>query len=203
MTNGHYICRMKRKIFRENILETGLELMFNYGYHATGIKQITDEVGIPKGSFYNHFENKEAFGIEALQFYCNRGILMHQKALEPSEVPPLVRLKMMYERIIENYATNLHFTKGCLMSNFSTELSDVNENFRSVLDNEFNQIQNIIAKTLKEAQDNNQLNFSIDVSTTAAFILNSWHGALIRMKTTASKKPLEDFKTLIFDKILN
>lgn len=193
---------MKRKIFREDILEAGLELMFNYGYHATGIKQITDEVGIPKGSFYNHFHNKEAFGLEALQFYCNRGILLHQNALKPSNIPPIERLSIMYDRIISNYTSNLHYKKGCLMSNFSTELSDVNENFREVLDNEFLQIQKIIENTLEEAKEKKQLDSTTDCKTTASFILNSWHGALIRMKTTANDQPLQDFKTFIFEKVL-
>ncbi|MBX9396731.1 TetR/AcrR family transcriptional regulator [Streptomyces sp. TRM72054] len=30
------------------------------GYAATGVKDITDAAGAPKGSFYNHFKSKEA-----------------------------------------------------------------------------------------------------------------------------------------------
>ena len=203
MTNGHYICPMKRKIFREDILKAGLEIMFDNGYNATGIKEITDRVQIPKGSFYNHFENKEAFGLEVLQTYCDNGVRLHKKRLEHSDAPYLQRLEDMYTGMIANYSENLQFKKGCVMSNFSTELADVNEKFREVLDRQFNEIEAIIANTLKKAQGGGTLDANLNSEATAAFILNSWHGALVRMKATASDKPLLDFKRMIFTQILN
>ena len=42
----------------------GHELFTRCGYHATGIQQITDQAGVPKGSFYNHFDSKEAFAAD-------------------------------------------------------------------------------------------------------------------------------------------
>lgn len=202
MTTGHYICAMKRKIFREDILNAGQEIMFDNGYNATGIKEITDKVNIPKGSFYNHFENKEAFGLEVLQRYCDNGVRMHKRRLENKELPALERLENMYDNIIKNYANNLQFKKGCIMSNFSTELGDTNEKFRAVLDAQFNEIETIIYTTLKEAQEEGSLSESTDCEATASFILNSWHGALVRMKATANKKPLLDFKEMIFGNVL-
>lgn len=81
MTNGHCICSMKRKIFRKDILKAGRDIMFLNGYNATGIKEITDSIEIPKGSFYNHFTSKEAFGLEVLQNYTDNGINWHKKSL--------------------------------------------------------------------------------------------------------------------------
>lgn len=88
------------------------------------------------------------------------------------------------------------------MSNFSTELGDTNEKFRAVLDAQFNEIETIIYTTLKEAQEEGSLSESTDCEATASFILNSWHGALVRMKATANKKPLLDFKEMIFGNVL-
>ena len=202
MTNGHYVCSMKRKIFREDILKAGQEIMFDYGYNATGIKQITDAIEIPKGSFYNHFDNKEAFGLEVLENYCKNGIQLHRNALIHLEGSPLVRLQNMYKGLIANYTTNLGFKKGCIMGNFSAELADTHESFRQILDNQFNQIQQIIAATLKEAQEEKEISTSLEPTSTAGFILNSWHGAIIRMKSTANATPFEDFYQLIFNHIL-
>ena len=42
------------------LTKAGRELFSRHGYNATGIQQITDLAGVPKGSFYNHFESKEA-----------------------------------------------------------------------------------------------------------------------------------------------
>ena len=74
MPNGHcnyYLCNVKRKIYREDILKAGVELMHLHGYAATGIKDITDRIKIPKGSFYNHFKSKEEFGLEIIDYYMS------------------------------------------------------------------------------------------------------------------------------------
>lgn len=194
---------MKRKIFREDILDAGQELMFLYGYNATGIKQITDHVQIPKGSFYNHFENKEAFAIELLRKYCQRGVTNHKNALlTDTSISPIQRLKDMYTRLVGYYVDKGDFDKGCMMSNFSAEMADTSETFRAVLEEEFLEIQSVIATVIQEAKDKGELSEDTDVDSTASFILNSWHGALVRMKAAATNKPLQDFLHLIFNKVL-
>ena len=60
----------------------------------------------------------------------------------------------------------------------------------------------VISLCLKEAQENGELNKKDDHKQMAAFILNSWHGAMLRMKTTSNSKPLEDCKAMIMNKIL-
>lgn len=193
---------MKRKIFREDILNAGQELMFVNGYNATGIKQITDHVEIPKGSFYNHFDNKEAFALEVLSRYCERGIAYHRKCLsEDTSISPIQRLKSMYESMVDSYGDR-DFKKGCMMSNFSAELGDTNPAFREVLENEFTEIQSLIKTVLDEAQSKNEISSTLDTNSIASFILNSWHGALIRMKASANDRPLQDFLNLTFNQIL-
>ncbi len=68
MTTGHYVCRLKRKIHKQDIIQSGYELFYDKGYGVTGISEITEKIGIPKGSFYNHFKSKEEFGIAVLDF---------------------------------------------------------------------------------------------------------------------------------------
>ena len=36
-------------------------LLMDQGYHGTGLQELVQRVGVPKGSFYNYFESKEAF----------------------------------------------------------------------------------------------------------------------------------------------
>ena len=202
MTNGHYIYIVKRKINREDILEAGLQLMFVNGYNATGIKEITETIEIPKGSFYNHFTNKEEFGLDVVKMYCENGVKMYEKAFLDKQFGPLERVENFFTRLIAVYTNDLDFKLGCIMGNFSTELSDTNEKFRILLDEEFDKCENVISLCLQEAQENGDLNIKDDHKQIAAFILNGWQGAMLRMKTTGNSKPLEDFKELIMNKIL-
>lgn len=53
---------------RENILKAATRLFHLKGYHATGLNQILQESGSPKGSLYYHFPNgKEQLAAEAIQ----------------------------------------------------------------------------------------------------------------------------------------
>ncbi|MDT7832352.1 TetR family transcriptional regulator C-terminal domain-containing protein [Flavobacteriaceae bacterium S356] len=193
---------MKRKIHREDIVKTGLDLMFLNGYHHTGVKEITDSIDIPKGSFYNHFSSKEEFGLAVLQHYCDNGVQFHEKGLLQSKESPLTRMKAFYKGMIKGYVKDLDFKLGCVMGNFSQELGDTNERFRQVLDDEFNKCEHIIVQCLNEAKQSKEIDNNIDTKSMGAFILNSWHGALVRMKSTANGKPLDDFYNLIFTQIL-
>ena len=58
-TTGH-IAAMARHNVREQLLSAGLETLQRRGFNATSVEDITKAAGVPKGSFYNHFESKEA-----------------------------------------------------------------------------------------------------------------------------------------------
>ncbi len=202
MTIGHYNCIVKRKIYREDILNAGLQLMFVNGYNATGIKEITESIGIPKGSFYNHFNNKEEFGLEVVKMYCDNGVEMYRKRFLNEKFKPLARVEGFFNQLIAFYAGEAEFKLGCVMGNFSAELSDVNNSFRTLLDDEFNRCESVIEECLDEAKEKGELKADANTSQMAAFILNSWHGAMIRMKSTGNSKPLKDCRDLILGKIL-
>ncbi|HEX8874632.1 MAG TPA: TetR/AcrR family transcriptional regulator, partial [Nitrosospira sp.] len=61
----------KKEFNRENLLNEGVVLLREQGYHGTGLQEILDAVNIPKGSFYNYFDSKEDFGAEVIQHYTD------------------------------------------------------------------------------------------------------------------------------------
>ncbi len=194
---------MKRRISREDILNSGLQLMFVNGYNATGIKEITESIKIPKGSFYNHFTNKEEFGLEVVKMYCDNGVTMYENAFLEGGIPPLKRIENFFDRLISVFDEQLEFKLGCIMGNFSTELSDTNEKFRVLLDEQFNRCESVICQCLTEAQSVGDIADDSDTEQLAAFILNSWHGAMLRMKTTGNAKPLVDCKEVILKTLVS
>ena len=51
---------------RERLLDAAALLFYENGFHAIGIDQIIDEVGVTKTTFYNHFESKDDLVIAVL-----------------------------------------------------------------------------------------------------------------------------------------
>ena len=46
---------------RKRLLAEGLDLIHARGFAASGVKDITEAAGVPKGSFYAYFPSKEGF----------------------------------------------------------------------------------------------------------------------------------------------
>eukprot|EP00003_Mantamonas_plastica_P000789 TRINITY_DN10607_c0_g1_i1.p1 TRINITY_DN10607_c0_g1~~TRINITY_DN10607_c0_g1_i1.p1 ORF type:complete len:195 (+),score=9.50 TRINITY_DN10607_c0_g1_i1:56-640(+) len=57
---------------QQAICDTGERLFAINGYNGVGIKQILDETGIPKGSFYHYFQSKDAFAAAVAQSYFDK-----------------------------------------------------------------------------------------------------------------------------------
>ncbi|MEA3087540.1 MAG: TetR/AcrR family transcriptional regulator, transcriptional repressor for nem operon, partial [Paraburkholderia sp.] len=75
--------------FREKLLEAGVALFAETGYHGTGVKDIVERAGVPKGSFYNYFESKEAFGAAILDHYAQeQAAEWKQHSLEAASPDP-------------------------------------------------------------------------------------------------------------------
>ncbi len=55
---------------RDHLVEVGLELMRKHGYGATGLQEILQAAGVPKGSFYHHFDSKEEFTAAVVERYA-------------------------------------------------------------------------------------------------------------------------------------
>lgn len=52
--------RQRQKLeLRRQLYETAIGLFEDHGYEATTVQQITEAVGVAKGTFFNHFPSKE------------------------------------------------------------------------------------------------------------------------------------------------
>ncbi len=201
MTNGHYNCIVKRKIYREDIIAAGRDLMFSRGYNDTGIKDITDKIEIPKGSFYNHFASKEEFGLEVVAEYMRNGLEVHKRHFLDKSKSPKQRIIDFYQGNIEWYAEAVNFKLGCIMSNFSAEMADVNDQFRELLDRGFREQESVIIECVREGQELGEISNSLDPELLGSSLINGWHGALVRMKAAGDLKPLQDFQKFFVDRL--
>ena len=52
---------------QNELIEIASRLFYKQGYGTTGIKQIIEEAGIAKGTFYTHFASKEELGLAWLR----------------------------------------------------------------------------------------------------------------------------------------
>ncbi|WP_461205871.1 TetR/AcrR family transcriptional regulator [Clostridium sp. DL1XJH146] len=182
----------KRTINKENIIKDSIRVMYLKGYNATGVKELADAAGIPKGSFYYYFKTKEEYAMEALNYYINN--LGHENfaLLSDDKVPALDRIKNFFKAKIKNME-NENYRLGCFLGNLSQELGDVNLEVSEETDKFHRETSNKILKCILEAQDISAFKSRIEAIILADTILNSWQGALVRMKSSRDSQPLDQF----------
>lgn len=52
---------------RQRLIEAGQRLFFSRGFHAVGLDELLDDVGVTKTTFYNHFDSKDDLVIAVLE----------------------------------------------------------------------------------------------------------------------------------------
>src|SRR5215470_8480586 len=195
---GHLI--PMRPSYRDLLLDTGLRVLHERGFNATSVQDITEAAGVPKGSFYNHFESKEELGAEVVLRYLESSDKT-QAVLRDAKLSPHARLRKYFEGLVQ-VAEKKEFCGGCLLGNFRAELSEQSQMIRSRVAEGFSTWSAIIANVIAEAQAEGQISKDLSASTLAAFVLNGWEGALVRARVDKSKAPLQQFVKVTFAKTL-
>jgi TetR/AcrR family transcriptional repressor of nem operon len=188
---------MARASLRDRILDAGLKVMFRKGYTGSGVRDIVAEAAAPQGSFTNHFRSKEAFAQEVLERYFDHVKGMVIQALGDASLPPRERLRRYLDIISERLEAD-HFTRGCLIGDFSLEATPQSELLRERLAAIFAQWRAPFAACIAEAQAAGEIAATFTPDDLAEFLLASWEGAILRMKVERGPEPLERFKRIAF-----
>lgn len=112
---------------RQDAIDAAVRLFRSQGYSATGLSQLLEESGAPKGSFYFHFPGgKEQLAQEALQAFGEQvrsRIARRAAATGPGDEAQFVRA------LFESTAKELQasdYTAGCVAANLAGEMASGN-----------------------------------------------------------------------------
>jgi TetR/AcrR family transcriptional regulator, transcriptional repressor for nem operon len=192
---------MRKETTKDKILAHGAQIIHQKGFKNTGIQEILHNAGVPKGSFYFYFKSKEDFGLELIDYYFNFFALMIESHLKGPEVSPLKRLQSFFEKF--RSICEQHGCKGgCPIGNLTQEMGGLSDTFQHKLRHALNKMKTGIAECLDLARQEQEIDPALDVSEAADFILNSWEGALLRMKAEGNTVPLILFEKMVFGRVL-
>ena len=185
--------------FLEKLLEAGVTLFAEKGYHGTGVKDIVERAGVPKGSFYNYFDSKEAFGAAILRHYAReQAAEWEQHAREVDSADPLLALRGIYERIVADYEA-CDDRCGCLLGNFAGEIAQSSDLCRDAARQTVDEWRVGFADHLRRGQDYGSVRRDLSADAMADLFWNAWEGSLLRMKLDDSVEPLKACVHSMFD----
>lgn len=190
---------MPRPNVRQKIIDAGLEVLIAKGFNGAGVQDITTAAGVPKGSFYNHFESKEALGAEIVDLYGRDN--PRRAILADTSIPPMQRLRTHFERL-NTVFTDADFGRGCLLGNFSAEMSGQSELIRERLADLYRKWSGDVGAVIADAQAGGSIATRAPAQDLAAFLLDAYEGALLRARVEKSGQAFDRFMTVAFTQIL-
>ena len=173
---------------RKRLLAAGLDLIHARGFAASGVKDITEAAGVPKGSFYAYFPSKEAFAAAILEDYWV-DIETRLVPLLDGEGSAQERITRFFHALTDDHET-ADFLLGCLIGNLSLELSSNSEPIRAQLISVLERWGTAIAECLRSGD----LGDGLDADEIASQLIEAWEGAALRGKMIRSRIPYDRFE---------
>jgi TetR/AcrR family transcriptional repressor of nem operon len=186
---------------RARLLAAGLDLVHTRGFAASGVKDITDAAGVPKGSFYAYFPSKEAFAAAILESYWS-DIEARLLPILDSGGSAQERITSFFHALTDEHEAS-EFLLGCLVGNLSLELSGTSEPVRAELVRILDSWGEAIAACVRTGQKRaGGIRRDLDATDLASLLIESWEGAALRGKVTRSRTPYDRFETVTVPALL-
>lgn len=105
---------------RDRLIDAALDLFYTSGFHAVGLDQIIERVGVTKTTFYNHFESKDDLIVAAIDRRDQwEGESYRQRVRELGGDDPRNLLVAIFD-VLHEYFTSPDF-HGCIFLNACAE----------------------------------------------------------------------------------
>ena len=170
---------------RERLITAGLALMHSQGYNAVGVQDICAEAQVHKGSFYHYFPSKRDLAIAVIDRFWEN---FQSEILTPAfanDIPPLERFQrfcdMMCQLMRSSCLNQTDMLNGCLLGNFSLELSRQDELIRNKLKDLFERFVTVFERTLIEAIEAEEVP-QMDTLMVAQELVACYEGAAVLAK---------------------
>ena len=166
---------------KEDVLKRAMELFWEKGYASTSLTDLTDHLGIGKGSLYATFKNKQTLFENALDFYRSSKV-GKLKVLLNAEPNVKIGLRKLLEFNLEELLTDDKH-KGCFIANTCSEFSGTHDVLKNKLVEHYGIVQQTLVSYLRKGKINQK-----KAETIAAMIITFLMGMNQQAKFKRDKK---------------
>ena len=183
----------------DRLIKAGLDLLRSKSFDGVGIGEILEAASVPKGSFYHYFKSKDDFGLAVADVYHEDLMDIVRSFLERDTATPFENLRAFFEHASAGFRLR-EFSDGCLMCNLTSELADQKDAFQQELAGHWQALTGLIAAHMDRACVEQIGLAHLSSQEAADLMMNSWSGALTRMKAERSESPLRLFLKTHFER---
>jgi TetR/AcrR family transcriptional repressor of nem operon len=150
---------------------------------------------VPKGTFYNYFESKEALAIVACDVFYPRFLTM---LVVEASTSPSRRLRQFFDAVSKELK-RFDYRRGCLVGNFASEITSETPALQKHVAKHLEHATRHVSIVVDQGQKAGEIQADIPAMDLARFLLNSLYGAIVRSKTETTGRPMRLFQRFAFE----
>lgn len=175
---------------QQRILDTGNRIMAAKGFSAVGLNEILTAASVPKGSFYNYFSSKEAFGEALLNHYFDEYLAEMNALFARQDLTAAQKLMAYFQQWRDNQSFEECQGK-CLAVKLGAEVADLSEAMRTSLRHGTEAITQQMAGVIKAGLADGSLQFEGNPDEMAQSLYQLWLGASVMVKISRNTQPFD------------
>jgi len=167
---------------RAKLIGAAVGLILKHGFTASTVDQICAAAGVTKGSFFHHFESKEAIGLAVVAWWGQMGTALYAEAWKDADADPLEQLHRMFD-IMGGFTERPGQPCVCAVGMMAQELALTHPSLREACARELTVWTNNAAKMLAAAKAKHRPRVDFDPEAIAWFLNGLWQGSMLVAKT--------------------
>jgi TetR/AcrR family transcriptional regulator, transcriptional repressor for nem operon len=172
---------------RRQLIDATTRLMLRHGFAATTVDQICAEARLTKGSFFHHFETKEAIAREAMETFAQAGMGLYAAACVTPTDDPLKQLHRLLD-IMSELAQGHPDPITCMVGMLSQEMAATNSSMREACVQHMNAWTEMVTRLLANAKTKHRPRVDLKAEDVAWMLYSIWQGSMLIGKTRQDSK---------------
>ena len=187
---------MEKNTRKELIDSTFLEIYSN-GYQGASLTTILKNAKVHKGSMYHFFASKKEMALVAIREKIYERFMQRNSQILELETGIL-------EAFIKSLkdTSQRDFKRGCPIANIVQEMSNIDEDFKILMEEIYYAFRNNIKNILDKAIEKNEME-KCDTTKLALYIASTIEGAILSTKATGNIQDYVDVVDILTDYIMS
>lgn len=178
-----------REFDRDTVLDRAVEVFWARGYNRTSVSDLTESMGIQRGSLYAAFGDKHQLFLEALDRYEERFYREIVDLLE--ERPARDGIREVFLKVLSDCACEGE-RKGCFITNTAVALAEDEPDTAARVRANLLRVEEVFEKAIRRAQDAGQISKRHGSRALARFLANGFQGLRVLSKCCVDVGVLHD-----------
>jgi len=166
-----------------------MEYFWRHGYHATGLTELLEHMGIARQSLYDTFGNKRTLFFRVIGHYRTTQLAQALAVLE-RDGSPLENVRAVL-RFFRGLARD-ESCRGCLVANALVEMAPDDAEIAALLQETLEMLEKGVRRTLRRAQEVGELPADRSARQIARALTNSMIGIAVTGKLALSPSTIDD-----------